>query len=141
MTLGWGFFYGKNRKFWFQKNSIQICIFNCNKCILVRLYRCLYQKNGCRQKLEYKHYNGKKQTEGEGALRIWNFQGYWRNSKWIFQGLIKNNVECSGHDQGKIMWNFQESWFYVLKFLKGVTQLCGVSRGEALFCLKFPRVK
>ena len=37
------------------------------------------------------------------------FQGYWRNSKWIFQGLIKNNVEYSGRDQGKIMWNFQES--------------------------------
>ena len=24
---------------------------------------------------------------------IWNSQGYWRNSKWDFQGLIKNNVE------------------------------------------------
>ena len=42
------------------------------------------------------------------GLRIWNFQGYgilvfffslliyyryWRNSKWIFQGLIKYNME------------------------------------------------
>ena len=28
-----------------------------------------------------------------------------------------------------------------LKIMKGVTQLCGVSRGEALFYLEFPRVK
>ena len=58
-----------------------------------------------------------------------------------FPGLTKNNVEFSGHDQKKIMWNFQGSWFEDLKFLKGVTQLCGVSRGEALFCLEFPRGK
>ena len=38
-------------------------------------------------------------TEGGGLLRIWNFQGYWRNSKWIFQGLIKNHVKYSGRDQ------------------------------------------
>ena len=25
---------------------------------------------------------------GPGELRIWNFQGYWRNSKWNFQRLI-----------------------------------------------------
>ena len=29
-----------------------------------------------------------------GELRIWNFQGYQRNSLWNFQGLlIKNEVE------------------------------------------------
>ena len=22
-----------------------------------------------------------------GGLRIWNFQGFWRNSKWIFDGV------------------------------------------------------
>ena len=27
----------------------------------------MYEKNGCSQKLQYKHYNGKKQTEGEGG--------------------------------------------------------------------------
>ena len=36
-------------------------------------------------------------------------------------------------------------WFWALKFLKGVgkgvTQLYGVSRSKALFCLEFPRVK
>ena len=59
----------------------------------------------------------------------------------IFQGLIKNNVKLSGHDQGKIMWSFQESWFQALNFLKGVTQLCGVSKGEALLYLEFPTGK
>ena len=30
-------------------------------------------------------------------ILIWNFQWYWRNSKWTFQeGLIKNNVEFPG---------------------------------------------
>ena len=58
----------------------------------------------------------KKQTEGverrgERGLRIWNFQGYLRNSKWIFQGLTKNNVGFSGHEQEKIMLDFQGSWF------------------------------
>ena len=28
-----------------------------------------------------------------GGLRIWNFQGYQRNSMRNFQGLIKNEVE------------------------------------------------
>ena len=31
--------------------------------------------------------------EGEGVLRIWNFQGYQKNSMWNFQGLIKNKME------------------------------------------------
>ena len=48
---------------------------------------------------------------GGGGLRIWSFQVYWRNSKWIFQVLIKNNVEYSGCDETKNMRNFQESWF------------------------------
>ena len=54
-------------------------------------------------KLEYKYCNGKKQKGGGGGggggLRIWYVQGYWRNSKWIFQVLIKNNVEFSRRDQ------------------------------------------
>ena len=32
--LGLKFFLWKNRNFWFQKNSIQICIFNCNNVFL-----------------------------------------------------------------------------------------------------------
>ena len=48
MTLGWKFLVWKNRNVSFQKISFQICIFNCNKCILVRLYgkgACI-KKNG-----------------------------------------------------------------------------------------------
>ena len=29
----------------------------------------------------------------QGGLRIWNFQGYQKNSMCNFQGLIKNEVE------------------------------------------------
>ena len=35
-------------------------------------------------------------TTKEEGLKIWNLQGYWRNSKWILQGLNKNNEEFSG---------------------------------------------
>ena len=65
------------------------------------------------------------------------------NSKWNFQGLIKSNVELSGLIKKKScgMWNFQGSWFYLLKCMMGITQFCEVSRGESLFCLKFLGVK
>ena len=85
------------QKFLISKNSIQISTFNCNKCILVRLWVTTLALQGWNYKLQYKHYNGKKTGEEEGrerrGRRIWNFQRYWRNSKWFFQGLIKNNVE------------------------------------------------
>ena len=47
MTLGLKFLLRTNRNFyfWFQKNSIHICIFNCNKCILVRLGKGACIKN------------------------------------------------------------------------------------------------
>ena len=64
----------------------------------------MYQKDGCSQKL---HYNGKKEAEGMGIFR--GIEEIY--SKWILQGLIKNNVENSGHDQEKVMWNLQDSWF------------------------------
>ena len=44
-------------------------------------------------------------------------------------------------DQERFMWNFHGSWFLALDFPKGVTQLCRISKGEALFCSKFPNVK
>ena len=85
------------QKFLISKNFIQISTFNCNKCILVRLWVTTLALQGWNYKLQYKHYNGKKTGEEEGregvGRRIWNFQRYWRNSKWFFQGLIKNNVE------------------------------------------------
>ena len=76
MTLGWKFLVWKNRNVSFQKISFQICIFNCNKCILVRLYgkgACI-KRNGV-----VKNYNTNPIMEnktnrggGEGELRIWN---------------------------------------------------------------------
>ena len=39
------------------------------------------------------------------------------------------------------MWNFHGSSFLALELPRGVTQFCRISRGEALFSLKFPRVK
>ena len=62
--------------------------------------------------------------------------GNWGNGKWNFQGFIKNNWEFPKGDQEQIVWNFQGSWFQALTQFGGVT-----SRGEALFCLKFPGVK
>ena len=47
----------------------------------------------------------------------------------------------SRDDQEKLMWNFQGSCFQGFKFMRSETQFCGVSRGEALFCLQFPVVK
>ena len=37
----------------------------------------------------------------QGGLKIWNFQGHWKNSNWILQELIKNNEDFSVHDQEK----------------------------------------
>ena len=39
------------------------------------------------------------------------------------------------------MWNFQRSWFYVLKFPRGVTQFCGVSRGWNFVLSRIPMDK
>ena len=135
MTLGLKFLLWKNRNFSFQKGRYVLSI-----AITVFLWDCL-GKGAVRNYSTNTIMEKNKQREGGGGLRIWNFQGYWRNSKWIFQGLIKDNVEYSGREQEKIMWNFQESWLQVLKFLNGVTQLCGVSWCEALFCLEFSRGK
>ena len=53
----------------------------------------------------------------------------------------KKEVEFSGGDQEKIMWNFHGSWFLTLEIPKGATQFCGIFRGEALFFLEYPSVK
>ena len=80
----------------------------------------------------------KKKNKGRG-LMIWNFQGYQRNSMWNFQGLKQSGI--SKGVQEKIMKNFQWSWFLALGFPRDVTQFCGISKGGALFSLKFPGVK
>ena len=74
-----------------------------------------------------------------GGLRIWNFQGYQRNSMWNFQGW-------------KMMWNFQGvtiprknnvEFLWIFGFCIGIskgsnTTYSGICRGWALFCLEFP---
>ena len=61
----------------------------------------------------YVHVNGlagysrKKPNRGGGGLRLWNFEGYWRNSKWIYQVLANNKTHgLSRGDWEKIMWIF-----------------------------------
>ena len=54
---------------------------------------------------------------------------------------IKNNVEFPRDDQEKMTQNFQGSQFQALKFMRGVTEFCGDSKGKALFCLEFPGIK
>ena len=91
-----------------------------------------------------------KKTEGDmggsggGSVGRWSFQGCWRTSMWSFQGqwLIEKGSESnckSRGDHDKIMWNFRGFWVLILEFPKGVIQLCGIFRGEALFCPEFPR--
>ena len=47
---------------------------------------------------------------------MWNFQGFSRTNRVEFPGLLVLGLKVSE--------------------LRGVTQFCGVSRGEALFCLE-----
>ena len=73
------------------------------------------------------------------GLRIWNFQGYQRNSMWNFQWLIKNEVELPrvtqknnvefpgvsvfglGISKGSntILWNIQELSFVLSEISSG----------------------
>ena len=48
------------------------------------------------QKLQYKHYNGKKQTAMGGTCGI--FRGIGEIASGFSRGLIKNNEEFSGRD-------------------------------------------
>ena len=74
-------------------------------------------------------------------MRIWNFQGYQRNSMWNFQGLIKNKIEFPKGDSENIMWKFQGFVFGVgiskvsitiLWNIQGLSfVLSGISRGKA----------
>ena len=70
---------------WMRENTDQkkLCI-----CTLLTQWVCqeIANANGLFQ-------NKKLRLRG---LKIWNFQGYWRNSKQNFQGLIKNVVESLG---------------------------------------------
>ena len=72
------------------------------------------------------------------GLRIWNFQGYWRNGKWIFQGLTKNNMKFPG--ALVLGLNISKGWKnYLWSFSGWSLVLSGISRVE-LKRLKIPGV-
>ena len=100
------------------------------------LCQAIYHAIRSRNKFCKMGYSRKNPNRG---LRIWNFQGYQRNSMWNFQGLIKNEVEFPrviksnvefpgvfvfglGISKGSntILWNIQG-----LSFV-----LSGISRGK-----------
>ena len=59
------------------------------------------------------------------------------SSLWV----IKKRSGISGGDQEEIMWNFNGFLHLAVKIPMVITQFCGISRGEASFCLEFPWVK
>ena len=62
-----------------------------------------------------------------------------RNIKWIFRGLIKNNVEFQGWSR-KIHVEYPGVLVLGLKIYVGCNTICGISRGETLFCFEFQEV-
>ena len=106
MTLGLKFLLCKNINFWFQKNSIQICIFNCNN---VFLWDCMgkgacikrmvavrnYSTNTIMQKTNIRERRG----GGRGGwLRIWNFQaGKIPKKLENFSGIAHSVLMPLGH--------------------------------------------
>ena len=86
------------KNFWFQKNSIQICIFNCNN---VFLWDCLGKGACIKRMIAVRNYSTntimEKQTEEEGGeLRIWNFQG-WSKKLENFSGIAHLVLISLGH--------------------------------------------
>ena len=69
-------------------------------------------------------------------MRIWNLQGYHRNSIQNFLGLIQNKAEFPSATK-KSNAEFQRSWFLALEFLRDLTEFCENSRGGALLFLDF----
>ena len=69
----------------------------------------------------FSKWNGLFQKKTNRGWMIWDFQEYWRNSKWIFLGLIKNNIEFLGVIKKKLCgisrglhfgsWNFWGVWY------------------------------
>ena len=68
--------------------------------------------------------------------------GVLKKKQVHFPGANQKQYEIPRVDQEKIMWNFYyKGLCQALKFLMGVTHICRVARGEALFCLEFPGAK
>ena len=77
------------QKFLISKNSIQISTFNCNKCILVRLWVTTLALQGWNYKLQYKHYNGKKQGRKRGGRGGGGGYGIFRGIEEIASGFFR----------------------------------------------------
>ena len=75
----------------------------------------------------------RKKSKQDG-LRIWNFQGFQRNSMCNFRGLIR---VISKGDQEKIMCNFQGSLLLALEFSRDVTQFVEYPGVELCFVWNF----
>ena len=73
--------------------------------------------------------------EGGGYLKTWNFQGYWKNKIWRFEGP---RIGIYRGDQEKIVWNFRKSWILDidLGISKGYNPIFEKSGGEVSFFLE-----
>ena len=67
-------------------------------------------------------------NRGKG-LRIWNFQGYQRNSMWSFQGLIKNEVGQFIWSN-TILWNIQGLSFFLSRVCRGKVKKWKIPRRD-----------
>ena len=77
-------------------------------------------------------YSRKNPNGGGGGLRIWNFQGYRRNSMWdLLQGLIKTKWNFQGWPRKNNNVEFPGVYmFLALKFWGCNTILCCGSKGK-----------
>ena len=79
-------------------------------------------------------------------LRNWLFQDIdfpriLKKSQVKFLGVKQKTTQIFRGNQEKLTKILQWSWFLVSKFPGGVTQLCWISRVEAMFYPEFPREK
>ena len=75
-------------------------------------------------------------------LRIWNFQGYQRNSMWNFQGLIKWNFQGWPRKNNNVEFPGAGVLFLVLEFLIDLTHnFVEFLGGWRFSCLEFPGVR
>ena len=82
---------------------------------------------------------GKTLNRGWGGglwLRIWNFLRYQRHSMWSSQQLIKSEVEFPWVTKKKYCGISRGLRFWAWNF-QGITEICKISKGGALFCLGF----
>ena len=76
MTLGLKFLLWTNRNFDFKKTTFRyLCIFNCNKCILMRLWVKILVSQGWVQSEITVHTIMEQKTEGGGGIKDMELSG------------------------------------------------------------------